>query len=59
MPAGKYTLKVQLMGYASQTKTVVVSNEYTVDLHFVMEKEDIMMDAGSPAGSIRLRDRSQ
>ncbi|CCX66245.1 tonB-dependent receptor [Prevotella sp. CAG:1058] len=32
------------MGYASQTKTVVVSNEYTVDLHFVMEKEDIMMD---------------
>lgn len=44
VPAGKYTLKVQLMGYASQTKTVVVSNEYTVDLHFVMEKEDIMMD---------------
>lgn len=44
VPAGKYTLKVQLMGYASQTKTVVVSNEYTVDLHFMMEKEDIMMD---------------
>ena len=44
VPAGKYTLKVQLMGYASQTKTVVVSSEYTVDLHFVMEKEDIMMD---------------
>ena len=44
VPAGKYTLKVQLMGYAAQTKTVVVSNEYTVDLHFVMEKEDIMMD---------------
>lgn len=44
VPAGKYTLKVQLMGYASQTKTVVVNNEYTVDLHFVMEKEDIMMD---------------
>ena len=44
VPAGKYTLKVQLMGYATQTKTVVVSNEYTVDLHFVMEKEDIMMD---------------
>lgn len=44
VPAGKYTLKVQLMGYASQTKTVVVSNEYTVDLHFVMEKEDILMD---------------
>lgn len=41
VPAGKYTLKVQLMGYAAQTKTVVVSNEYTVDLHFVMEKEDI------------------
>ena len=44
VPAGKYTLKVQLMGYATQTKTVTVSNEYTVDLHFVMEKEDIMMD---------------
>ena len=44
VPAGRYTLKVQMLGYATQTKTVTVSNEYTVDMHFVMEKEAIAMD---------------
>ena len=42
--AGKYTLKVQSMGYSTQTKEVTVSDDYTVDLHFLMEEETIMTD---------------
>lgn len=44
IPAGKYTLKVQTMGYATQIKKVVVSKEYTVDMHFVMEEESFITD---------------
>ena len=44
VPAGEYTLKVQSMGYATQTKRVTVSSEFTVDLHFVMKEETIMTD---------------
>lgn len=44
VPAGKYTLKVNSVGYAQQTKEVNVSNEYTVDVHFVLSEETIMTD---------------
>lgn len=44
VPAGEYTLKVQSIGYSTQTKRVTVSNEFTVDMHFVMEEETIMTD---------------
>ena len=35
-PAGKYTLRVQLLGYETQEKKVTVSNDFTVDIHFLM-----------------------
>ena len=44
VPAGKYTLKAQVMGYATQTKKVTVSKEFTIDMHFVMEEESILTD---------------
>ena len=44
VPAGKYTLKVNSVGYAQQTKEVNVSDEYTVDVHFVLSEETIMTD---------------
>lgn len=44
VPAGEYTLKVQSVGYSTQTKRVTVSNDFTVDMHFVMEEETIMTD---------------
>ena len=44
IPAGKYTLRVQSMGYATQSKVVTVSNDFTVDMHFVMEEETIVTD---------------
>lgn len=34
VPAGKYTLRVQLLGYETQEKKVTVSNDFTVDVHF-------------------------
>ena len=44
IPAGNYTLKVQSIGYNTQTKKVTVSKDFTVDIHFVMEEETIMTD---------------
>lgn len=44
IPAGKYTLKVQLLGYETQQKKVTVSNEFTVDVHFLMSDASIMTD---------------
>lgn len=44
IPAGKYTLKVQLLGYETQMKNVTVSNDFTVDIHFLMSDESIMTD---------------
>lgn len=32
------------VGYAQQTKEVSVSDEYTVDVHFVLSEETIMTD---------------
>ena len=44
IPAGMYTLRVQLLGYATQEKQVTVSKEYTTDVHFAMEEETIMTE---------------
>lgn len=44
IPAGKYTLKVQLLGYETQMKNVTVSKDFTVDVHFLMNDESIMTD---------------
>ena len=44
IPAGTYTLRVQLVGFATQEKKVNVSNDYAVTLHFAMEEDHVMMD---------------
>lgn len=44
LPAGKYTLRVQAMGYKTQEKTVTVSAEFTAVLHFQLEEESFMTD---------------
>ena len=44
IPAGTYTLRVQLVGFATQEKKVSVSNEYAVSLHFAMEEDHVMME---------------
>ena len=41
---GKYTLRVKLLGYKTKEMKVEVSDDYNVDLHFVMEAETIMAD---------------
>lgn len=42
--AGTYTLRVQLLGYATQEKKITVSKEYTTDVHIALEEEGIMTD---------------
>lgn len=44
VPEGEYSVKVQIMGYATQIKKVTVSKDFVVDMHFVMEEESIMTD---------------
>lgn len=44
LPAGKYTIRVQLLGYETQEKKVTVSNDFTVDIHFLMSDSSIMTD---------------
>ena len=44
IPAGEYTLRVQLVGFLTQEKKVTVSNEFGVSLHFEMEEDNVMMD---------------
>ena len=44
LPAGKYTLNVQAMGYTTQDKTIDVSKDYTAVVHFKMEEEGFMTD---------------
>lgn len=44
LPAGKYILRVQVMGYKTQEKTVTVSSEFTAVVHFQMEEESFMTD---------------
>jgi tonB-dependent outer membrane receptor len=44
LAAGKYTLRVQVMGYKTQEKTITVSAEATSVVHFQMEEESFMTD---------------
>lgn len=44
LPAGKYTIRVQAMGYKTQEKTVTVSAEFTAVVHFQMEEESFTTD---------------
>lgn len=44
LPAGKYTLTVQAMGYRTQSKTVTVSPEFTAVVHFQMIEEAFQTD---------------
>lgn len=44
LEVGEYTLRVQLMGYATQEKKVVVNKDYVVDLHFLLKEEGIVTD---------------
>lgn len=41
IPAGKYTLRAQILGYETQEKKVEVSNDYAIDVHFSMKEKDI------------------
>ena len=44
IPAGEYTLRVQLVGFLTQEKKVTVSNDFGVSLHFEMEEDNVVMD---------------
>ncbi|WP_431427111.1 TonB-dependent receptor [Bacteroides hominis] len=44
LAAGKYTLRVQVMGYKTQEKTITVSAEAISVVHFQMEEESFMTD---------------
>ena len=44
VPAGTYTLRVQLLGYATQEKKVTVSKEYAADVHIALVEEGITTD---------------
>lgn len=44
IPEGTYTLRAQLLGYGTQEKKVIVSNDFAVNVHFVMEEEGLNMD---------------
>lgn len=39
---GKYTLRVQLIGYTTMEKQVTVSKNFTADVHFAMEEESFI-----------------
>ena len=44
VPAGIYKVRVQLLGYATQTQEITVSDAYAVDIHFKMLIEESSMD---------------
>lgn len=44
LSAGKYTLRVQALGYKTQEKTVEVSKEFATVVHFLMEEETFVTD---------------
>lgn len=44
LSAGKYTLRVQAMGYKPMEKTVTVSNTLTAEVYFSLEEESFMTD---------------
>lgn len=44
LPSGKYTLRVQAMGYKPLEKAVTVGNTVTPDVYFSLEEESFMTD---------------
>lgn len=44
LTAGKYTLRVQAMGYKPQEKVITVSPEFAAVAHFQLEEESFMTD---------------
>ncbi len=44
IPDGTYTLRVQLLGYATQEKKVTVNKEHTADVYFALEETTIITD---------------
>lgn len=44
LPVGKYTLRVQLLGYVSQEKVVSVSADFTTDVHFALVEDNVSVD---------------
>ena len=56
LAAGKYTLRVQVMGYKTQEKTITVSAEATSVVHFQMEEvsfttDEVVVSANRNEGS--------
>lgn len=44
LPAGEYTLRVQALGYRTQEKKIIVSDQYSAVVHFKMVEESIVTD---------------
>ncbi len=42
IPAGEYTIRVQFLGFETMEKTVTVSDEFSVDIHFEMRSANFM-----------------
>lgn len=52
IPAGDYTLRVQMLGYTTEEIKVTVSNEYATDVHIALIEE-----GGEQVRSGSIRDR--
>ncbi len=44
VPAGKYKVKVQSVGYEDLVKEVTVSNDYSADINFILEESTFITD---------------
>ena len=44
IPEGSYTLRVRLLGYATQEKKITVSRNYVTDVHVALIQEGIVTD---------------
>ena len=44
LPAGDYTLRVQVLGYKTQEKVITVSSQFSAVVHFKMEEESFVTD---------------
>lgn len=44
IPEGSYTLRVRLLGYATQEKKITVSRDYVTDVHVALIEEGIVTD---------------
>ncbi|NDW11567.1 TonB-dependent receptor [Bacteroides sp. 214] len=44
IPAGEYTLRVQMLGYKTQEKKVTVSSEFTTVIHFKLSEDNLLLN---------------